>query len=95
MIALSVVGLLDYQVFIRLSRVYQIIRRSGEEEKYLCVVRKRPGHFCDTAYIVVSLVAWEGVFRQQADDLYTYLVSTLTKNGYETERRCGMNDRSF
>ena len=72
----------------------QIIRRSGPDEKYLCVARKRPGHFCDAAYIVMVIVAWEGVVSEQAESLYGYLVSTLTKNGFETERRCGTNERS-
>ncbi|KAL8616966.1 hypothetical protein ACOMHN_041884 [Nucella lapillus] len=69
-----------------------IIRRSGAEEKYLCVARKRPGHFCDAAYIVMVIVAWEGVASSQADTLYSYLVSTLTKYGFETDRRCGTNE---
>ncbi|XP_076458182.1 uncharacterized protein LOC143291927 [Babylonia areolata] len=69
-----------------------IIRRSGPEEKYLCVARKRPGHFCEAAYIVMVIVAWEGVASSQADTLYGYLVSTLTKYGFETERRCGTNE---
>lgn len=71
----------------------QIIRRSGVEEKYLCVVRQRPGHFCETACIVAVLVAWEGVPQPVADDLYQYLRTTLPTNGFETERRCGTNER--
>lgn len=70
-----------------------IIRRSGLEEKYLCVVRQRPGHFCETACIIAVLVAWEGVPQNIADDLYQYLRTTLPTNGFETERRCGTNER--
>ncbi|KAK3090666.1 hypothetical protein FSP39_013527 [Pinctada imbricata] len=70
-----------------------IIRRSSEDEKYLCVVRQRPGHCCDTACIVVVLVAWEGVPGDTADELYDYLVKLLPKNGLETERRCGTNEK--
>lgn len=72
---------------------FQIIRRSGQEEKYLCVVRQRPGHFCETACIIAVLVAWEGVPQNMADDLYQYLRTTLPTNGFETERRCGTNER--
>lgn len=72
---------------------FQIIRRSGLEEKYLCVVRQRPGHFCETACIIAVLVAWEGVPQNIADDLYQYLRTTLPTNGFETERRCGTNER--
>ncbi|KAI8796635.1 methylcytosine dioxygenase TET2 [Biomphalaria glabrata] len=70
-----------------------IIRRSGPEEKYLCVVRQRPGHFCDTAVIIVVIVAWEGVMAQQADSLYNFLITTLPKSGIETDRRCGLNEK--
>lgn len=70
-----------------------IIRRSGLDEKYLCVARKRPGHFCDAAYLIVVIVAWEGVASEHADSLYSYLVPTLTKHGFETDRRCGTNDQ--
>ena len=57
-------------------------------------MRHRPGHFCDTAWLVIGLVAWEGVPTNQADDLYSYLTEALPDNGLETERRCGTNDRS-
>ncbi|XP_061181975.1 methylcytosine dioxygenase tet3-B-like isoform X2 [Saccostrea echinata] len=70
-----------------------IIRRSGAEEKYLCVVRQRPGHFCETACIITVIVAWEGVPQNTADDLYQYLRTSLPTNGFETERRCGTNER--
>jgi hypothetical protein len=72
--------------------IYQVIRRSGPDEKYLVIIRPRRGHYCETAVIVVGLVAWEGVPLPTADDLYTYMVGTLTKHGFETERRCGTNE---
>ncbi|XP_074647636.1 uncharacterized protein LOC141903420 [Tubulanus polymorphus] len=70
-----------------------IIRRSGPEEKVLVVVRHRSGHFCETAVIIVSIVAWEGVPSQQADDLYSFLTRVLPVYGNETERRCGANEQ--
>ncbi|XP_071108253.1 methylcytosine dioxygenase TET-like [Haliotis cracherodii] len=70
-----------------------IIRRSSPEEKYLCVARHRPGHFCAHAYIISVMVAWDGVQADIADDLYSYLSGTVTKLGFETERRCGTNER--
>lgn len=69
------------------------MRRSSQDEKYLCLVRQRSGHFCETACIVVVVVAWEGIPTATADSTYDYLVSTLTKYGFETDRRCGTNDR--
>lgn len=72
--------------------VFQILRRSGPEEKVMCIVKHRSGHVCPTAYIVVAIVAWEGLPAQMADEMYNYVVSTVTTNGFETDRRCGTNE---
>lgn len=72
---------------------FQIIRRSGPEEKVLCVVRRRPNHKCDTAVIVIGNVVWDGVAPQQADLLYSALTKTVAEHGFETERRCGTNEQ--
>lgn len=72
----------------------QIIRRSSLEEKVLVVVRRRNGHFCSTAFMVISVVMWEGVPLPQADALYSHMCKTLPTNGFETERRCGLNEGS-
>lgn len=69
-----------------------IIRRSSADEKYLALTRHRVGHSCETAWLIVGLVAWEGVPSSQADDLYDFLCKTLPQYGNETERRCGTND---
>ncbi|XP_077999335.1 methylcytosine dioxygenase TET3-like isoform X2 [Glandiceps talaboti] len=69
-----------------------IIRRSGVEEKVLTVVRHRIGHHCPTAVIIVAIVAWEGVAREKADHLYSWLSSTLSQHGQPTVRRCGTNE---
>jgi hypothetical protein len=71
----------------------QVIRRSGEEEKALVLVRVRYSHACDDAVIIIGIVMWEGVTSEQADDIYAYLSDTLPKYGLETERRCGTNER--
>ena len=57
------------------------------------MVRHRSGHYCETAWLMICLVAWEGVPAEQADELYSYLCNTLPTNGFETERRCGTNER--
>lgn len=67
------------------------MRRSGEEEKVLCIAKHRAGHNCATAWIVVSIVVWEGVPSLAANHMYDYLTRTLPVYGYETERRCGTN----
>nr|CAD7425009.1 unnamed protein product [Timema monikensis] len=48
----------------------KIIRRSSLDEKVLCVVKHRQGHKCPTAWIVVVMVAWEGVPSHEADRVY-------------------------
>ncbi|CAH1368443.1 unnamed protein product [Tenebrio molitor] len=69
-----------------------IIRRSGVDEKYLIIVKHRPGHFCRSAFIVVCIVMWDGVLQNYADELYSLLTDKLTKFGIATKRRCGTNE---
>jgi len=70
----------------------QIIRRSSMEEKILCIVKHRQGHKCPTAWIVVVVVAWEGVPSQEADRVYNLLTHKLNRYGLPTTRRCATNE---
>ncbi|XP_073841916.1 ten-Eleven Translocation (TET) family protein isoform X3 [Musca autumnalis] len=69
-----------------------IIRRADPEEKILVVVKKRPGHRCIAAFIVVCMVVWDGMPRQDADNAYTNLIPKLNKFGLPTTRRCATNE---
>lgn len=70
----------------------QVHRRVSLEEKYLVIVKHRAGHTCHSAFIVICLVVWEGVQRNNADELYSLLTEKLTKFGLPTKRRCATND---
>ncbi|CAO2608261.1 Methylcytosine dioxygenase TET1 [Lemmus lemmus] len=71
----------------------RILRRSGSEEKILCLARVRAGHCCPTAVMVVVIVIWEGIPRPMADYLYDELTLNLRSySGHPTDRRCTLNE---
>ncbi|XP_031638161.1 DNA N6-methyl adenine demethylase-like isoform X2 [Contarinia nasturtii] len=69
-----------------------IIRRVDSEEKILCIVKRRQGHKCNATFIVVCIVAWEGVPKHEADNSYRLLIHKLNKFGLPTTRRCATNE---
>ncbi|XP_065359292.1 methylcytosine dioxygenase TET isoform X2 [Calliphora vicina] len=69
-----------------------VLRRADPEEKILVVVKKRPGHRCIAAYVVVCMVVWDGMPRMEADNAYKNLIPKLNKFGLPTTRRCATNE---
>ncbi|GAB0088487.1 DNA N6-methyl adenine demethylase [Sergentomyia squamirostris] len=69
-----------------------ILRRADPEEKILCVVKRRQGHRCQASFIVVCIVAWDGIPTHEADSVYKMLIHKLNKFGLPTTRRCATNE---
>jgi len=69
------------------SNLFQIVRRSSLDEKFLVIAKKRFGHFCSKFLQVIAIISWEGVERQEADDLYEQLKHVLPEFGIPTEVR--------
>jgi len=47
---------------------------------------------CDASFIVVCMVAWDGIPKHEADNAYRLLVHKLNKFGLPTTRRCATNE---
>lgn len=53
------------------KKARSVPRRSGPEEKYLVVVKHRPGHFCDYTWVAVTIIIWEGISPDLSNKAYT------------------------
>ena len=58
----------------------------------MCLTRRRPGHMCSTAVLVIFIVVWDGLGDCSADELYDYFTDVLSSSGQESDRRCGINE---
>lgn len=47
---------------------------------------------CKAAFIVVCIVAWDGMPKMEADNAYRLLIHKLNKFGLPTTRRCATNE---
>lgn len=47
---------------------------------------------CQASFIVVCIVAWDGLPKYEADNTYKLLVHKLNKFGLPTTRRCATNE---
>ena len=70
-----------------------IIRRKNFYEKYLVICKDRVGHKCKYKWIVVSIVAWEGVQGSLANSTYDNLSVILGQHGKAFQRQCETNSK--
>ena len=56
----------------------------------MVLIRPRPRHMCQQAWICVAIVAWDGIARPFADNAYESL-RILGKVGIAAERACEKN----
>ena len=70
-----------------------IIRRTNSEEKFLVVAKDRIGHKCEHKWIVISIVAWDGIPRELADHAYDDLSGLLGQYGKSFQRQCESNSK--
>lgn len=47
---------------------------------------------CKASFIVVCIVAWDGMPKMDADNAYRLLIHKLNKFGLPTTRRCATNE---
>ena len=64
----------------------QVIRRRDSSEQLLAVAKRRPGHRCRSAYLVLALVLWDALQSSRADTLYRSLVHRLNQSATPTRR---------
>lgn len=58
------------------------------------MAKYRTGHCCDHAWIVASIVLWDGIARNDADTAYDVLSGRLAHFAEPTQRKCGANKGS-
>jgi len=70
-----------------------IIRRTSPEEKFVVVMKERYKHFCQFAWVAISVLQWDGVSPDLADRAYTEIAFKTSQFGSETERQCAANKK--
>ena len=83
----------NFVIFVFLFSAKYIIRRMSLVEKYLVVTRERTGHQCQYQWMVLSIIAWEGVPSNIADFAYNHISDTIAKHGKSFSRQCEFNQK--
>lgn len=68
-----------------------MIQRPGNKEKYLVIVKQRPGHICSSADILFCIIMWDGLQESKATKLHIYLTETIDRFQIDTKECCGSN----
>ena len=70
-----------------------IIRRTSQNEKFLVVAKCQIGENGDNIWIVISIIAWDGVPVGLADHAYNHLSGILGLYGRPFHRQCESNSK--
>ena len=68
-----------------------MVRQSCHKEKFLVLVKVRPGHDCEFSCQAVGIVQYSGVPRALADQAYSTISQTVARDATQTERGCMAN----
>lgn len=72
---------------------FLLIQSNGHKKKWKLILLFLVSIIrCRAAYIIVCLVAWDGLPKYDADNAYKLLVHKLNKFGLPTTRRCATNE---
>ena len=74
-----------------LSPAEDHICRRGPDEDVLVVAERHQGHICEYTYTIKSIVVWDGVGQELADEAYRTTKSHLPHSGVFLKRRCAQN----
>ena len=68
------------------------ICRRGPNEDVLVIAQRHDGHDCEFAYTVKSIVVWDGIPKDQADEAYRVTKTHLPHSEKHLKRRCAQNN---
>ena len=68
-----------------------IIRRKIIQEKFLVITKNRTEHTCEFKWIIIAIIAWDGMDQSVADRAYGDIIGVPSKHGKASQRKCGLN----
>ena len=69
------------------------ICRRGPDEEVLILAERRLGHTCQFSHTVISIVVWDGVSKELADEVYVTSKFHLQRSDVYRKRNCTQNKK--